>query len=94
MTESPIIKPHPLDHPGSIKIRLSLAASQAIEANGDYHLAIISHPDCTSPPECAGRMILSCLPLPLATLNEAISVGMGQATVRRIKKPTRATPPA
>jgi hypothetical protein len=76
---SPIIPPHPLDHAGSIKIMLGREASAAIAANGDFHLAMISRPDCTSPPEAHGRLILVCVSLDKATLNAATRVALGKA---------------
>jgi hypothetical protein len=99
--KSPIIKPHPLDHPGSVKILLGREASEAISANGDYHLAIITYPDATSPTEAHGRMILICLPVPLQTLNAATRVALGKMVATKPRKPataptgaTTATPPA
>lgn len=84
--KSPIIPPHPLDHPGSIKIMLGLEASEAIAANGDFHLAMISHPDATSPPEANGRLILTCLPLDKTALDAAARVALGKA--RAVLNPT------
>jgi hypothetical protein len=65
---------------------LGRETSEAIAANGDYHLAMISHPDATSPPEAHGRLILVCLPLDKATLNDASRVALGQARAVTIKK--------
>jgi hypothetical protein len=87
---SPILPQHPLDHPGSIKIMLGRDASEAIAANGDFHLAMISHPDATSPPEANGRLILVCIPLDKATLDAAARVALRKARAVTIKSP--ATP--
>jgi len=87
--KSPIIPPHPLDHPGSIKILLGREASEAIAANGDFHLAMISHPDATSPPEALGRLVLTCLPLDKETLNAATRVALGTARAVNISKASR-----
>lgn len=65
---------------------LGREASEAIAANGDFHLAMISHPDSTSPPEANGRLILTCLPLPKDVLNAATSVALGKS--RAVKTPT------
>ena len=81
------LPPHPLDHPGSIKIMLGREASEAIAANGDYHLAVISHPDSTSPPEANGRMILTCLPLGKSALDAAARVALGKARAVTITQP-------
>lgn len=78
-----IIPRHNLDHPGSIKIILGREASDAIAANGDYHLAMISHPDATSPPEAAGRLVLVCVPLTKRLANEAANVALGRRTQMR-----------
>ena len=85
MKHTPIIPRHPLDHPGSIKIMLSRATSEAIAANADYHLAAISHPDSTSPPEALGRLILVCLPMTKETANAAYRVATGTHKAVRIK---------
>lgn len=84
---SPVLPTHPLDHPGSIKIMLGLEASEAIAANGDYHLAVISHPDATSPPEANGRLILTCLPLSKSALDDAARVALGKARAVTITQP-------
>ena len=85
MKTSPILPPHPLDHPGAIKIMLGREASAAIMSNGDYHLAVISHPDCTSPPEALGRLILVCVPLPKDALDAATRVALGKCRAVKIK---------
>ena len=92
MTPSPVIRHHPLDHPGSIKILLSRAASEALAANGDYHLALVSHPDATSPPESAGRLILVCVPLTKEAADNAARVALGTMTARPIRKPHKPAP--
>lgn len=69
--KTPILPAHPLDLPGSIKIMLGREASEAIAANGDFHLAAVTYPDATSPPEANGRMILICLPCSKDALNDA-----------------------
>jgi len=83
---SPIIPPHPLDHPGSIKIILGREVSEAIAANADFHFAGISHPDATSPPEAAGRLILVCIRTDKATLDAATRVALGKARAVTIKQ--------
>ena len=90
--KSPILPPHPLDHPGAIKILLGREASEAIAANGDHHLAVITHPDATSPPEAAGRLVLVCVPLPKQALDDAAAVALGRARVVRIKTPSTSSP--
>jgi len=90
---SPVIPQHPLDHPGSIKIILRRDASEAIAANGDFHLAMISHPDATSPPEAHGRLILVCLPLAKSVLDAATRVALGKARAVTIKPPSKSTTP-
>ena len=87
----PILPHHPLDHPGSLKILLGRAASEALAAHGDQFFAIIGHPDCTSPPEAAGRMVLTCLPLSRDVLNDASRVALGRATAKPIKAPNKPT---
>ena len=85
-----LLPPHPLDHAGTIKIMLGREASEAIAANGDFHLAMISHPDATSPPEASGRLILTCLPLSKASLDAAARVALGKAravTMRQTAAP-------
>lgn len=94
MTTSPIVPRHNLDVPGSIKILLSKAASDAIAANGDYHIAFISHPDCTSPPESHGRMILACVPASRDRLNAACRVIRGTHRAAPIRKPVAPAPGA
>lgn len=76
---SPILPPHPLDHPGAIKIMLGREASEAIAANCDYHFAGITHPDSTSPPGSHGRLILVCIRTDKATLDAATRVALGTA---------------
>jgi len=76
---------HPLDLPGTIKIMLGKAASEILEAHGETFLATISHPDCTSPPEAQGRMILTALPASKAVINAACRVALGKAPVKPIK---------
>ena len=88
MTASPIIPSHPLDHPGSIKILLGQAASDILAAHGEHFLAVVSHPDSTSPPHAAGRMILTCLPLRKDALNAAHSVALGRCRAVRVKATT------
>jgi len=82
---SPILPPHPLDHPGSIKIMLGREASEAIAANWDYHFAGITHPDSTSPPEAHGRLILVCIRTDKATFDAATRVALGKARAVTIK---------
>lgn len=84
---------HPLDWPGSIKIMLGRHASEAIAANGDFHLAMISHPDATTPPEADGRLILVCLPLAKSALDAATRGALGKARAVTIKPPTKSSPP-
>ncbi len=81
------LPPHPLDHPGSIKIMLGRESSQAIAANGDFHLAVISHPDATKPPEANVRMILTCIPLDKVALNAAARVALGKARAVTVTQP-------
>lgn len=92
MTGSPIIPSHPLDLPGSIKIMLGRAASEILEAHGERFLAVISHPDSTSPPEANGRMILTCLPLSITAINDATRVALGKARAVSIKNPKQSPP--
>jgi hypothetical protein len=84
--KSPILPPHPLDHPGTIKILLGQQASEAIAANGDYHLAMITRPDATSSRETSGRLILVCVPLAKNVLNSATRVALGKARAVPTKK--------
>ena len=91
---TPIIPPHPLDHPGAIKILLGREASEAIAANADFHFAGITHPDSTSPPEAHGRLILVCLPVDRPTLYAATSVALGKARAVTIKTPRPKKPQA
>ena len=84
---SAILPPHPLDHPGSIKILLGREASEAIAANADFHFAGITHPDSTSPTEANGRLILVCLRTDKATLDAAARVALGKARAVNITKP-------
>ena len=85
--KSPVLPVHPLDHPGSIKIMLGREASEAIAATGDYHLAVISHPDATSPPEANGRLILTCIPLAKPVLDGAARVALGTHRAVKITTP-------
>ncbi len=72
---------------------LGQEASNAIAAHGDHHLAMISHPDATSPPEANGRLILTCLPLDKATLNAATRVALGKARAISIKATSKSAVP-
>lgn len=81
---------HPLDHPGSIKILLGQTASELLASLGDWHVATISHPDATSPPEAAGRMILICSPMNRETAIDVGRVIVGSHVVKRIAKPATA----
>ena len=90
--QSPILPPHPLDHPGSIKILLGREASDAIAANADFHFAAITHPDATSPPEAHGRLILVCLRTDKATLDAATRVALGKDRAVKISPPKAPTP--
>jgi hypothetical protein len=85
---SPIIPPHPLDHPGVTKIALSLAASEALVAIGPHCLVIASRADCTAPEWAHGRMILLCLPLDKESADAAVSVALGKARAVAIKQPS------
>lgn len=82
---SPIVAAHPLDHTGCIKILLGQTASDAIAANGDYHLAIITHPDATSPAEANGRLVLICLPITKQAADNAYMVAKGTHRAARIR---------
>ena len=87
---SPLIPRHPLDHPGSLKILLGREASAALAAHGDHFMAIVTHPDATSPIESAGRLILTCLPCAKDSINAACRVAMGEAVARPIRRPATA----
>jgi hypothetical protein len=82
---------HPLDHPGSIKVLLGREASEAIAANGDYHLAVITHPDATSPQGHLGRLVLICLPCTKDQLDAGYRVASGTHKATKIKS-TPTTP--
>ena len=83
--ESPVIPRHPLDHPGVVKILLSRAASEALEAIGPHCLCIATKADCTAPPEAQGRMILHCLPITKEAADGAYRVVSGTHRATRIK---------
>ena len=85
--ESPVIPRHPLDHPGVVKILLSRAASEALEAIGPHCLCIATKADCTAPPEAQGRMILHCLPITKEAADAAFRVASGMARAVRVKAP-------
>jgi hypothetical protein len=85
---------HPLDVPGSIKLILGQTASDLLAAHGDYLVAVIVHPDATSPPESAGRMILVCLPTDKGTAVDVCNVALGTHIAKKAKPATTATPAA
>lgn len=82
-----IIPRHPLDRPGSIKILLGREASEAIAANGDFHLAAITRPDSTSPRDHDGRLVLVCIPASKDALDAAYRVVSGTHRAAKIKSP-------
>jgi hypothetical protein len=82
-----ILPRHQLDHPGAIKIALGVEESAAINANGRYHLAMISRGDATTPADARGRVVLTCLPLPIEVLNQATRVALGKARAVSVKPP-------
>ena len=90
--KSPIIPLHPLDRPGSIKILLGREASEAIAANGDFHLAAITRPDATSPPHHDGRLVLVCIPATKDQLDAAYRVASGTHRAAKIKAPKKPRP--
>jgi hypothetical protein len=81
------LPPHPLDHPGVVKILLGPTASATIRATGDHHLVMTRPANHGDPPEAAGRMILVCLPLDLEVLNAAARVALGKARATTIRNP-------
>jgi hypothetical protein len=85
MKPSPVIPAHPLDLPGCIKIMLGQAASDALAALGDYFIAAVVHPDCTSPPEAHGRMILIALPASREAIDNATRVALGTMVAKPIR---------
>jgi hypothetical protein len=90
----PILPGLALQHPGTIRILLGKEASEAIAANGDYHLAAITHPDHTDPPETLGRLVVLCVPTSKALLDDAARVILGTHRAVKIKPATKSTPPA
>lgn len=78
---------HPLDAPGVLKILIGREASEIIEAHGEQFLAIITHPDSTSPPEATGRLVLHVLPITKERADAAYRVAAGKARAMPIKKP-------
>lgn len=80
-----ILPRHNLDHPGAIKIALGIEESEAIAANGKYHLAMISRADATAPAAVRGLMVLTCLPLPIEVLNDASRVALGKSRAVPLK---------
>jgi hypothetical protein len=81
----PTLPPHPLDHPGTVKLLLSQAASDALEAAGRYFLILAARADCTAPQEAQGRMILLCQPLDKDTADAAARVALGKAKAVNLK---------
>ena len=94
MNPSPIIRRHPLDVPGSIKIALGQAASDALAAHRDMFFAVVVHPDSTSPPEAMGRMILIAIPGDRAAIDGACRVAAGKARDASIRTAAKPPPPA
>ena len=88
LAASPILPPHPLDHPGMVKIALSQAASDALAAVGKYHLVMAAPADCTAPESLMGRMILLCLQLDKETADAAARVALGTHRAAKIKTAT------
>jgi hypothetical protein len=70
---------------------LGQAASDALAALGDYFIAAVVHPDCTSPPEAHGRMILIALPASREAIDNATKVALGKMVARPIRPPATAT---
>lgn len=89
---SPILPRRPLEHPGSIRILLGQAASDAIAANGDFHLGAITHPTAQDPEETRGRLILVAVPTTKQRLDEAARVILGTHRAVKISKPTTKPP--
>jgi hypothetical protein len=81
----PTLPPTPLDHPGTVKLLLSQAASDALEAAGRYFLILAARADCTAPQEAQGRMILLCQPLDKDTADAAARVALGKAKAVNLK---------
>jgi len=90
MNTSPVIPRHHLDHPGVVKIMLSLAASDALRATGEHHLALVAPVDATAPEWAQGRLAIHCVRLDKQTANAASDVALGRAVARRIKAKTSA----
>lgn len=90
--KTPILPSSTLEHPGSIRILLGQAASDAIAANGDFHLAAITHPRPTDPPEAMGRLVLVCIPTTKQRLDEAARIVLGTHRAVKISKPTTKPP--
>jgi hypothetical protein len=81
-----MLPPHPLDHPGVVKLLLSQAASDALAELGPFHLILASKADCTAPPEAQGRFVLICQPLDKATADDAAAVALGRKRAAKIRK--------
>jgi hypothetical protein len=92
MNTAQVIPRHPLDHPGSIKVLLGRAASHAIAANSDFHMAAIVRPDCTAPADHGGRLVLHCLPATAEQLDLCYGILRGTHRAVRIKSPTASKP--
>ena len=76
---------HPLDCPGVLKILLGQTASDLIAAHGDQFFAVVTHPDCTAPPEAAGRMILHVMPVSKDAAQAACGVITGTHKATKIR---------
>lgn len=82
----PILPRHPADLPGTVRILLSRAATDALAGVGP-HLCIATYAPHPQPPEAWGRGALTCLPISLAVLSDIMAIVAGTATVRRTKTP-------
>lgn len=91
MITSPVLPHHPLDLAGVVKIRLSMAASDALRAVGQHHLVLVAEADATAPAEVRDRMVLHCLPLTKERADDAAGVALGSHKATKIKTASSST---
>lgn len=86
---NPVLPPHPLDHPGVVRIALGFAASEALKGLGKHVLIIGAMADATAPEHAQGRMVLHCLPITKQAADDAYKVAKGshRAARNRVAKP-------
>ena len=86
---------NPLDRPdglppGTVRIRLSQAASDALTATGERAFAVACR---GTYPDSAGRWVVIASPISWQAACDASDVLLGRATVRRVKAATASPQP-